>query len=800
MNSNIFQSRSLKTRVTLVTLTFFLIGIWSLACYAGRMLREDMQSLLGDQQFSTVSLLAAQVNQELDDRFRALETIGGTITPAILGNAKALQTALEQRRYFLSLFNGGAIVLNLDGTAIADVPRSTGRIGVNYMDVDAIAAALKEGKATVGRPVMGRTLLAPVFDMTVPIRDAQGKVIGAFAGVTDLGKPNFLDKITESRYGKTGGYFLAAPQYRLNITATDKSRIMQPLPAPGAVPAIDRFVRGYEGSDLYVNPLGVEVLVSAKGIPVSGWKIVATLPTAEAFAPIHAMQQRMLLATIFFTLLAGGLTWWMTAQLLRRQLSPMRAAMRTLATLSDSKQPPQPLPVTSQDEIGELIAAFNRLLQTLAQREALIRQILDTSSVAIFLVDMEGRITHANQGMADIFGCSLDALVGKEYIDLVPPAERDSARQNMHQLRASAIGLIDLERPFWRTNHTEFWGHLTGKHFIDASGEKRGFVGVIADITVRKSMEEQLLRQNNVLSAIIDNFPGGVSVIDADLRLVAHNAQFKQLLDFPDSLFDKPDIYFEDFIRFNVERGEYGPGDTEQQVANTVARARNFQPHKIERVRANGMALEVRGMPLPKGGFVTIYLDITERKQMEEQVRQLAFHDSLTKLPNRRLLNDRLIQAMAASKRSGRYGALMFLDLDNFKPLNDTYGHVVGDLLLIQVADRLRSCVREMDTVARFGGDEFVVILSELDTDRAKSSSQVSIVAEKIRVTLAEPYTLTIRHDGRADTIIKHHCSASIGVALFFDHEASTDDILKWADTAMYQAKEAGRNSIRFSL
>ena len=153
---------------------------------------------------------------------------------------------------------------------------------------------------------------------------------------------------------------------------------------------------------------------------------------------------------------------------------------------------------------------------------------------------------------------------------------------------------------------------------------------------------------------------------------------------------------------------------------------------------------------------------------------------------------------MAASKRSDLYCALMFLDLDNFKPLNDTDGHEVGDLLLIEAADRLKSCVREMDTVARFGGDEFVVMLSDLNADKAKSTSQAEIVAEKIRITLSQPYLLTIKHEGKVDTTIEHHCTASIGVALFINHEASQNDILKWADTAMYQAKEAGRNSIRF--
>jgi diguanylate cyclase (GGDEF)-like protein/PAS domain S-box-containing protein len=192
------------------------------------------------------------------------------------------------------------------------------------------------------------------------------------------------------------------------------------------------------------------------------------------------------------------------------------------------------------------------------------------------------------------------------------------------------------------------------------------------------------------------------------------------------------------------------------------------------------------------------FYDITERKAAEEQIRNLAFYDTLTQLPNRRLLDDRLAQAMAASKRSGHYGALLFLDLDNFKSLNDTHGHGAGDLLLIEAARRIGCCVRQTDTVSRFGGDEFVVVLSELDKDKDRSVTEASIVAEKIRVSLAEPYVLAIHTTEGEKITVHHHCTSSIGVVLFTNHKASPEDVLKWADIAMYQAKEAGRNLIRF--
>lgn len=194
----------------------------------------------------------------------------------------------------------------------------------------------------------------------------------------------------------------------------------------------------------------------------------------------------------------------------------------------------------------------------------------------------------------------------------------------------------------------------------------------------------------------------------------------------------------------------------------------------------------------------TTVRDITKRKKMEEEVRQLAFYDPLTKLPNRRLLDDRLGLTIACCKRSGSYGALMFLDLDNFKPLNDLHGHAVGDILLHEAANRIKNCVRKVDTVARFGGDEFVVLLNELDMDKTLATSQAEIVAEKIRAALSGLYTLTNTHADQSITLVEHSCTGSIGVVVFSGSQGNQDDIMKWADSAMYEAKHSGRNQIRF--
>ena len=187
--------------------------------------------------------------------------------------------------------------------------------------------------------------------------------------------------------------------------------------------------------------------------------------------------------------------------------------------------------------------------------------------------------------------------------------------------------------------------------------------------------------------------------------------------------------------------------------------------------------------------YVSTFVDFTERKQTESEIHHLAFYDPLSQLPNRRLLLDRLRQAVSTSARNQTSSALLFIDLDNFKTLNDTKGHGVGDLLLIEVAKRLQGCVREGDTLSRFGGDEFVLLLEGLSSEMAQAAVQAQGVGEKVLDVLSQPYLL----EGN-----EFHSSSSMGITLFSNHLHKLDELLKQADTAMYEAKKSGRNALRF--
>jgi diguanylate cyclase (GGDEF)-like protein/PAS domain S-box-containing protein len=433
--------------------------------------------------------------------------------------------------------------------------------------------------------------------------------------------------------------------------------------------------------------------------------------------------------------------------------------------------------------------------EALRKSEANFRNFFEKNSSVMLLIDpASGAIIDANKAAIDYYGYSGEKLVRMLISDIntLPPERVTEERQRA--LRG--------ERETFFFSHRLASGDVRDVevHLSPITSDERPMLlSIVHDITHRKQAEAALRVSEERLRLAfnasnqgwfdVDLRSGEIDVSPEYVRMIGYT-----LDDFSSDLPNwlehvHPDDRDALTVAMQVCIEDGGPNSMEYRRQTKIGDWRWIRSiGKIVQWDENRHAVRMIG----------IHTDITERKQMEEQVRQLAFFDPLTRLPNRRLLNDRLSQAMAISKRSGNYCALMFADLDNFKPLNDTHGHEVGDLLLIEVADRLKGCVREMDTVARFGGDEFVIIVCELDSDKTESGAQAFIVAEKIRVTLARPYVLRIRHEGTEDTTVEHQCSACIGVALFVNHVISHGEILKAADQAMYRAKEAGRNSIRF--
>lgn len=407
MASPSFTWHSIKAQVTLTTLAIFATSACLLALYGDRMLRRDLQRLLGEQQFAAVTFLAQGVHGEFEHRAQALAVVAKELAPVLAGPRPIVQERLARLSVFQLQFNAGTWITGQDGAVIAAWPLGRPGAGDPYGGRELLASVLRDGQPMLGQLVQGGASVRPKLVMAVPVRDAKGQVIGALAGITDLGQPNFLDQVIENPRLRATGQFLIAPQNRMIVCSSDRARVMEVLPPPGVSPWIDRFMQGFEGTAVVVNPHGVKVLVSVKQILPLGWYATVILPTSEAFAPVRALQRNMLVATVMLALLAGGLIWWT----LRRQLAPMVATLKTLAGLSDPGQPPQSLPVASNNEIGALIRGFNGLLATLKQREEALKAserrslaIIEASPVPLAMNDEQGRVTFVNKAFVQALG------------------------------------------------------------------------------------------------------------------------------------------------------------------------------------------------------------------------------------------------------------------------------------------------------------------------------------------------------------------------------------------------------------
>jgi diguanylate cyclase (GGDEF)-like protein/PAS domain S-box-containing protein len=316
----------------------------------------------------------------------------------------------------------------------------------------------------------------------------------------------------------------------------------------------------------------------------------------------------------------------------------------------------------------------------------------------------------------------------------------------------------------------------------DANNTVTHIILTARDITERRKAEEDLR-----VSATAFEAQEGMVITLADGTILRVNQAFCEITGYS----------FSEAVGRKANLLKSGRHDQTfyQAMWDSIDRTGSWQGEIWNR-RKNGEVypewLSIKAVKGPAGEishYVGAFSDITQRKEMEYEIKNLAFYDPLTRLPNRRLLKDRLNQALAARARTHRQAALLFIDLDNFKTINDTQGHDKGDLLLQQAAQRLIACVRETDTVARLGGDEFVVMLEDLSENRDEAAAQTRTVGEKILAALNNPYKLG-----------SYECenSSSIGATLFCDHRAGMDEILKQADLAMYRAKMSGRNALRF--
>ena len=421
------------------------------------------------------------------------------------------------------------------------------------------------------------------------------------------------------------------------------------------------------------------------------------------------------------------------------------------------------------------------------------RDFLEQVSVGIVRATHEGLILRCDARFAEVVGCSQDEVPGLTFKEITAPEDAAAFMEALRRLWTGAIDAISLETRFIRKDGSLTWVKLTASVQSDLEGHPLYLLTLVEDINVRKAAEENLVATAEALQAREERYlnafqtcPDAVLIIQlSNGTIIDANRAFLDVMGFESQ---------EVIDRTSMELGMWADATDRQKLADALHQNSGCRDLEVRLRRKNGEVFwgqlsasfaEIEGVPC----ILAFIRDVSAAKVAEEEIKNLAFYDPLTGLPNRRLLWERLRQALIVSTRTRCKHALLFVDLDDFKALNDTFGHHVGDLMLQEAARRIASCVREVDTVARLGGDEFVVIIEDLSEIPEVAATQAKSVGAKILEAISQPYSL----DGS-----ECHSTSSMGITVFGDHGAGTNEVLQQADIAMYQAKSAGRNNMLF--
>jgi diguanylate cyclase (GGDEF)-like protein/PAS domain S-box-containing protein len=413
--------------------------------------------------------------------------------------------------------------------------------------------------------------------------------------------------------------------------------------------------------------------------------------------------------------------------------------------------------------------------------EARFRSAFDDAAIAMGIATLEGRLVRVNQPHCALLGYSEEELVGRPIREFIHPDELYSTDENRALLLSGERRSYRTERRYIRKDGSTVWGLVSLSLMRDADGKPSFVLAQVQDISDRKRAEEHLRRREQEFRALVENATDVIVRFDRELRHVYVNPAIEKIIGIPRASLiglthaelttdnATAQLWESKLLQVLESRRE----TTFQFPLETTEGMRTYLARLTPEFDAIG---EVESI-------LSISRDISEHHEHSQRLQHQAVHDTLTGLPNRALLYDRLRQALALSRRQGQSVAVLFLDLDNFKLVNDTLGHAVGDELLQRVARRLERCVREEDTVARFGGDEFAILLPNV----ADTAGAVE-VAERIIAWLKPDFDL-----GAND----HRVTTSVGIALSRSTSDAPDDLLRWADIAMYRAKAAGKNQLQ---
>lgn len=771
------RKHTLKSRIAIsVTLLFILFS--SSIGYIGKVYFEKkIKDSILSEQFSLVTVLSNNIDDKLNLIHNSLIAEAGRIETDVVANPAKAQEYLNSRQALKALFNNALFLFSKDGKIIAESPYIAGRRGKDISFRDYFRTTMATGQPRISTPYKStHNPDHPAIILTAPVRDRNGAIVALLAGSFDLLGSNILDELTATKAGKTGYIYLFSPD-RTMIMHPDRSRIMKRDVKPGVNHLYDKAIAGFEGSGETVNSRGLRALSSFKRLNSTGWILAANYPVAEAYAPLVEARNWFVIVLIVGTLFMILLIWIIT----QRYMASLDTMTLYVGALPEHISNRTPLRIKSSDEIETLADAFNTMLDEIAHHQQILtdsennfRAIAENANDGFMVIDHRNRFLYANRRAALITDYSVGELISMKVRDLAVPEVMEKLRDKFRN----------------RTKVSEYETAITGK-----SGHA---------IPIEVSTAETLWKGRRAVLVIFRDISERRS---AELALRASEERYRMLVEHQSDLVVKTDNNG-DFLFVSPSLCEFiGRQEAEllgssfidlvydeDRILVQEARKETCAPpyecsyeHRMDvGGEINWLAWSEKAVQTDDGieAIVAVGRNVTRRKSAEEEILRLAYFDVLTNLPNRALLHDRLNQAIAQAARDKRHVGLLFLDLDNFKNINDTMGHSIGDRLLCTIARRLEESIRTTDTLARLGGDEFVVALTAIN-----HAEDISIVANNILTALSAPLNI----EGS-----ELYTSASIGIAIFPEDGNDVDTLLKHADLAMYKAKDHGRNNFRF--
>jgi diguanylate cyclase (GGDEF)-like protein/PAS domain S-box-containing protein len=773
-----YRRLSLKAKLAFwasLVMVVVVVTVTSLALWA---LRGDMQRSAADAQAALADSVAQDLDNKINDRRNALVLSAAALGSLGLTERSAVQAHFDVNPLLPSLFDS-VNFLDRQGTVVFDTPVFPGRVGLPLGQREYFKQAMATGQLALSEPLISKTTGEPTLVFAAPMRNKRGELTGALCGVVYLTRINFLSAVASLHVGK-GGYAAviskgADPRI---VVHPQRNRIYSPVSALEFNPRLQHALQGYEGTVEAGSDTGPDALYTYRHLKSAPWVLLTAYPAAEAYARMHDTQREVVALALVLMLLAGAGTWWLVARLMA-PLGELQQAMVQARAQGTTK----PLHVDGETrELRDVVDAYNALMAhhhetqaALRASELRLRLVADNLPAQITHIDTALRYSYVNAVVAQDVGMPIESIVGRPVREVRGDALYAHIEPHLHAALRGELRRFEGEF----NRHGE--PALYMSYYVPdrgADGSVQGVYAMSFDITQRKRAELRQAESEKRLRDITDNLPVLISYIDRHECLQFANATYRDWLGIdPVTAIGKPlrslidaDLYL--MRQAPLKKALAGERVQFELESTALGVHRHLHTVYVPDVRADGDV----------AGLYALSTDVSALKAVQHQLDALARVDTLTGLPNRRAFDECLHAAVARSHRHQRPMALMFLDVDRFKPINDTHGHGIGDEVLSEFARRLHLCVRQTDTVARLAGDEFVIVLEDLN-----HAGEAEAVARKIAQLLAPQFVL-------GELVLA--VTASIGIAhLDGSADITPADALARADRALYEAKRRGRNT-----